>query len=81
MKHSKPLVIGLCGGSCSGKSTYSDILEKNLKSAVVITVDGYYKGGNEKTNFDHPESIDFPYMIEQLGRLIKGETKTIGRTK
>ena len=70
----KPFVIGVCGGSCGGKTTYCDIIKKQFNDNVtVIKQDWYYKGGDASTNFDHPDSLEFSYMIKQLKQLINGE--------
>jgi len=64
----KMLVIGIAGGTGSGKTTVvNNILrDLNAESVIVISQDNYYKDHPElsfdersKINFDHPRSIDF----------------------
>ena len=77
------LIIGIAGGSGSGKTTVVkkiiDSLPKN--SVSVISQDAYYRDNGHlsqeekrKINFDHPSSIEFKLLIEHLDKLKKGET-------
>ncbi len=72
------LIIGIAGGSGSGKSTVVrkiiELLPKN--SVTVIPQDAYYKDQGHFTsdkrkmiNFDHPSSIEFRLLIKQLDQL------------
>ena len=75
------LVIGIGGGTGSGKTTVvNQIINELPKEEVgVISQDSYYKDTSHlsyeervKINFDHPRSIDFELLIEQLKELKKG---------
>lgn len=74
------LVIGIAGGTGSGKSTVVQKLRELLhEEIVVIPQDAYYKdcshlSPEEKAvqNFDHPDSIDFDLLIEHLNELKAG---------
>ncbi len=77
------LIIGIAGGTGSGKTTVvRKITEKFQKGEVVIVPqDSYYKDNShlpleerQKLNFDHPDSIDFDLLIEQLKDLKEGKT-------
>ncbi len=76
------LVIGIAGGSGSGKTTVVKALTEQLKEKVVVLPqDSYYKDSShlpleerQKVNFDHPDSIDFPLLISQLEQLKAGRT-------
>jgi uridine kinase len=76
------LVIGIAGGSGSGKTTVVNELIKQLKErVVVIPQDSYYKDSShlpmeerQKVNFDHPDSIDWPLLCSQLKDLKEGKT-------
>jgi uridine kinase len=77
------LIIGIAGGSGSGKSTVvRKIMEKLPKNAVsIIPQDAYYKDNGHKTpqerariNFDHPSSIEFNLLIKHLEMLSAGKT-------
>jgi uridine kinase len=75
------LIIGIAGGSGSGKSTVVKQIIKHLpKEAVsVIPQDAYYKDNGHKSaedrakiNFDHPSSIEWGLLIKQLEILKTG---------
>ena len=76
------LIIGIAGGSGSGKTTVVREITQQLKeNVVVIPQDSYYKdlghlSEEEKRvhNFDHPESIDFDLLRAQLKELREGKT-------
>lgn len=77
-----PYVIGICGGSGSGKTLTSQLISEailkiyskaNKKDIIIISQDSYYKGGDSKTNFDDPDSIEFTLLINQLKNLIDGK--------
>lgn len=77
------LVIGIAGGSGSGKSTVvRKIIEKLPRNAVtIIPQDAYYKDNGHlspearaKINFDHPSSIEFNLLIKHLDALRAHET-------
>lgn len=66
------LIIGIAGGTGSGKSTVVKKITGLLKKEdiVVIPQDSYYKDSSHLTpqekavqNFDHPESVDFDLLI------------------
>ena len=75
------LVIGIAGGSGSGKtSVVKKIIQSLPKERVsVLSQDAYYKdNGNlpqeekEKINFDHPSAIEWPLLIEHINQLKMG---------
>lgn len=77
------LVIGIAGGSGSGKTTVVKSIVKKLKSekVVVIPQDSYYKdmgaaSDEEKRNhnFDHPDAIDWDLLCKQLCELKEGRS-------
>jgi uridine kinase len=77
------LIIGIAGGSGSGKSTVVKQVIKHLpKEAVtVIPQDAYYKDNGHKSaeerariNFDHPTSIEWGLLIKQLDVLKTGKS-------
>ena len=80
---SKPIVIGVAGGSCSGKTTFSQSIFDTFGKdyCQLIWQDNYYIDQSAKfdhdggsVNFDHPSAIDFNLLIEQLSLLKSGET-------
>lgn len=77
------LTIGIAGGTGSGKTTVVREITKILSpdDVVVIPQDSYYKDSSHlpleerlELNFDHPDSVDFKLLIEQLEQLKKGES-------
>ncbi len=76
------LVIGIAGGSGSGKTTVVKAITERLKErVVVIPQDSYYKDSSDltdeekrKQNFDHPDSIDWDLLCRQLKDLKEGKT-------
>lgn len=79
----KPLIIGIAGGSASGKSSISEQLKERYEqsgSVVIIRQDDYYKDQSEKTmeervktNYDHPFAFDNELLVANLQVLLKGE--------
>lgn len=76
---SKPILIGITGGTGSGKSTVARAIHRCLpeKNIVVIEQDSYYKDQSHmtfneriKTNYDHPLAFDTPLLIEHLQNLL-----------
>lgn len=76
------LVIGIAGGSGSGKTTVVNAICKRLRGNVaVLSQDSYYKDLGDKSdeekrnnNFDHPDAIDWDLLCEQLDDLKDGKT-------
>jgi uridine kinase len=76
------LIIGIAGGTGSGKTTVvNQILNEIPEDEVcVISQDSYYKNTDDltykqrtKINFDHPNAIDFELLVKQLKALKKGK--------
>lgn len=80
----KPIIIGIAGGSASGKTSISRKLFETFEktnSVVIIKEDDYYKNQDHlpmseriKTNYDHPFAFDHQLLIEHLNVLINGGT-------
>ena len=76
------LVIGIAGGSGSGKTTVVKAITEQLQGrVVVIPQDSYYKDSSDLSdeekrvhNFDHPDAIDWELLCEQLAELKCGKT-------
>lgn len=74
----KPVVIGVAGGSGSGKTTVArKLVEQFADSVVYLEQDSYYKDQShltleerKKTNYDHPLSFDTDLLIEHLNQLL-----------
>lgn len=75
-------VIGITGGTASGKTTFVNRLLENcdITKVNIISQDDYYKPltglsfkEKDKINFDHPDSLDFDLLEQHLLDLKKGE--------
>jgi uridine kinase len=76
-----PLIIGIAGGSGSGKSTVARRIAASLDapSVAFIDMDAYYKNfahlpieERRRVNWDHPDAFDWELLIDQLERLRGG---------
>ncbi len=76
------LVIGICGGTGSGKTTIADRIISALseQDVLVLQQDHYYKDlphlpldERAKQNFDHPDSMDTPLLTEHVRQLREGK--------
>jgi uridine kinase len=75
-------IIGVSGGSGSGKTTFVRLLQKRLgeTACAVLSQDHYYidqsarfHGDGEDVNFDHPDALDFKLLAEHLRSLRLGQ--------
>ncbi|XP_030839289.1 uridine-cytidine kinase-like 1 isoform X2 [Strongylocentrotus purpuratus] len=77
-------VIGLCGGSASGKTTVANEIIKALDVPWVslLSMDSFYKvlspkqheqANRNEYNFDHPDAFDFELLVETLKKLKEGK--------
>ena len=76
------LIIGIAGGSGSGKTT---VVKKVMSSfsthqVTIVSQDSYYKDNSHismaervNINFDHPESIEFDLLVEHMKQLRAGK--------
>lgn len=80
---SRPVVIGIAGGSGSGKSTIADAVLEEVGggAAVMIQHDSYYRHRPDltfeertATNYDHPDSLETDLMAEHVRGLRAGTT-------
>lgn len=76
------LVIGITGGTGSGKTTVVQQIINELPEdeVCVVSQDSYYKSNTHlsyeersKINFDHPNSVDFELLIKNVADLKKGQ--------
>ena len=77
------LIIGIYGGTGSGKTTIVNMIASHFSSndIEIISQDSYYKDNSDisyedrcKLNFDHPDAIDFNLLHKHIKNLRKGET-------
>lgn len=79
----KPVLIGIAGGTGSGKSTVAKAIFRSLpeKNSSIIEQDAYYKEQSHlaleeriKTNYDHPFAFDTDLLVEHLTQLLDGKS-------
>jgi uridine kinase len=77
------MIIGICGGTGSGKTTIARSIVEAIGAEKVVLVeqDSYYRNMSDmplderrKANFDHPDSIDSDLLVNHLKRLKGGES-------
>jgi uridine kinase len=76
-----PLIVGVVGGSGSGKTTVAHAIAESVEGgAVVLDQDAYYRDlahlpleERRRINFDHPDSIDTALFVAHLEALAAGE--------
>ena len=76
----KPIIIGITGGSGSGKTTIAHEIANQIEAndrIVIMTQDSYYKDNtglpmseSKKINYDHPNAFDMPLLEAQLNQLL-----------
>lgn len=79
----RPHIIGVAGGSGSGKTHFAKELQRSLgdEHCMILYQDNYYidqsakfDGDGGSVNFDHPESLDFSLLAQGLKSLKAGQT-------
>lgn len=82
-KHNNALVIGVCGGSGSGKTTFAQRLVERLgvENVNMVSHDWYYRdlhhltlAQRALTNFDHPDSLETTLMVQHVQQLRRGQS-------
>ena len=76
------VIVGIAGGTASGKTTLANKLKRILKDdAVILSHDFYYKSlthltkaEREQRNYDCPEAFETDLLINDLKKLISGQT-------
>lgn len=77
------LIIGIAGGTGSGKTTVVKEIINQLKEGdvAVLSQDSFYRDNShlpieqrQSINFDHPDSIEFELLIESIKKLKAGQT-------
>ena len=77
-----PILIGITGGTGSGKSTIAREIYKHFDESCIAMIeqDSYYKDQSElsfedriKTNYDHPDAFDSQLLVEHFNLLLKGK--------
>jgi len=82
----KPYIVGICGGSGSGKTYVLNQLLTQLPASqlTLISQDNYYLPYEQQdqdaeglVNFDHPDSVDLQLLFQDMNRILAGETVEI----
>ena len=77
------LIIGIAGGTGSGKTTVVKKIKKNFpnEEIAVLSQDSYYKDNShlpleerQKINFDHPQALEFDLIIKHIELLKQGKS-------
>ncbi len=77
----KPLIIGLAGGTGSGKSTVAKaiVTAAGVNQVIILPQDAYYRAQQDLpfevralTNYDEPSAFDNDLLVEHIDELIKG---------
>ncbi len=82
-----PLLIGIAGGTGSGKSTFAEGLKRLSPNEItIISYDNYYKPQDHltmderiKTNYDCPDALDTDLLVKHLRTLRAGESVEVPR--
>ena len=81
-KKNRPLIIGITGGTGSGKSTVCKSIIENIpeEKIAILEQDAYYKDQTHlsfeerlKTNYDHPLAFDNKLLIKHIDQLCEGK--------
>jgi uridine kinase len=79
----KPLIIGVAGGTGSGKTTIANAIMESINhpQMVMIQHDAYYKDTGHmplaeraRINFDHPDALETDLMVRHLRELVAGRS-------
>lgn len=80
----RPVIIGVAGGSASGKTSVAKLLANAFaeeKTVTIIRMDDYYKDQSHlifaerlKTNYDHPNAFDIDLLIKHIDMLTAGQS-------
>ena len=78
----RPILIGITGGTGSGKSTIAREIYKQFGDSTIAMIeqDSYYKDQSNlsyeqriKTNYDHPDAFDTSLLVKHLNLLLEGK--------
>lgn len=79
----RPFIVGIAGGTGSGKTTVAKRIAAALPAPAVTTIehDAYYRDRSDlspddraQLNYDHPDALETELLVEHLDRLRAGET-------
>lgn len=82
MSEEKPVIIGVAGGTASGKTTVSQVIGERVgfDRIAYLQHDSYYRDASHlppdartRINFDHPDSLETSLLVEHLHTLLAGQ--------
>ncbi len=85
MSHKAHLIL-IGGGTCSGKTTIAKAIGRRIASlkTVILSHDNYYRDLSHldpeeraRVNFDHPDSIDRDYLVQDLKLMLAGDAVNV----
>jgi len=88
MHKNRPIIVGIAGGSGSGKTTMANEISKEIPVETVLRIehDFYYRDHSdlsleerEKLNYDHPDSLETSLLVEHLEQLLEGRSVMVPR--
>ena len=85
----RPFIIGICGGSASGKTTVAEriIAALDIQWVTLLSMDSFYKVLSEEQhelavqnlyNFDHPDAFDFELLQKTMQGLKENKAVQVG---
>lgn len=83
MGSTRPFLLGVAGGTCSGKTTVAERLVELMgeDDLALVKLDSYYWSYDDKAieqrtlvNYDHPDSFDWPLLTEHVRSLCEGRS-------
>ena len=86
MNRDRPLIIGVAGGTGSGKTTVSQVIRERvgMQRLAYLQHDSYYKDlshlsqeERDQVNFDHPDSLESSLLAHHLQQLLAGDAVQI----
>jgi uridine kinase len=82
----RPVIVGVCGGTASGKTTISQAIVDRVgdKRVAVIPHDAYYRDlshlpfeERRRVNYDHPDALESELLVAHLDQLCRGKSVEI----
>ena len=82
MRKLKPIIIGIAGGTASGKTTVTQKIREHFnRNVIFIAHDNYYRDQShldlaerKKVNYDHPKALETELLTVHLKKLLAGKT-------
>ena len=80
---SKAMILGIAGGTGSGKTTLADLILKSVgeERIAYLPHDAYYRDQKQmpieeraSVNYDHPDSLETPLMVAHIQELVDGKS-------